>query len=233
MPTTVTSVRLDERLLRQAIALGLNISKVTEGALKAAVRDLQPRAVGIVPGDAPGIGSSIRVLMMDDGKFKPITKIRVGEAVVSYNESTRRCEQAHVIDVGPLTDEEAISVCYRISDNIGTRVDVLPATSVFCRVRFGDDAKWTPAEEVRPGHLIMNVSGSCRRFGPSGTTSIGRVQKENVKETFFKLEVYPNNSFFGNSNSVRKLHLVEDMLPAAWGMPLKGYPGQIGRLLET
>jgi len=64
-----------------------------------------------------------------------------------------------------------------------------------------------------------------------GSTTIVEVTKKFAKNSlFYKLEVYPNNSFFANSNIERKLSL--PIIGAAWGFPIKGYLGQIGSLLE-
>ena len=38
----VTSIRIDEDVLREAKALGLNVSKVAENALKQAIEQLRP-----------------------------------------------------------------------------------------------------------------------------------------------------------------------------------------------
>jgi post-segregation antitoxin (ccd killing protein) len=40
--TVVTSIRIDEDVLREAKALGLNVSKVCENALKMAIERLRP-----------------------------------------------------------------------------------------------------------------------------------------------------------------------------------------------
>jgi len=70
------------------------------------------------------------------------------------------------------------------------------------------------------------------RNGPlmGSTTIVEAAQRFTSDSLFYKLEVYPNNSFFANSNTEGKLSFPS--VEAAWGFPIKGYLGQIGSLLE-
>jgi hypothetical protein len=170
--------------------------------------------------------------MMDTGKFKPIDQVKIGDVVVSYNESTGKCEEAHVIGVGAITQDETLSSFITIVDNIGTRIEVLPQTKIYCRSGYNSDAEWTKAEDIKDGYLVASISGYYRHSSPAGSTHIKETRKNFTNERFFKLEVYPNNTFFANSNKIQKLRFTEDVLGASWGLPIRGYPGQIGRLLE-
>lgn len=227
----VSSIRLDEDLVQMASALGLNISRISSEALKRAVMNLQSSVTNVIPQGIAGVRENTRVLMADTGKFKKINQLKAGDKVVSYNSLIERCEDANVIDVGPLTSSKS-SVSFLILINkMGTKIEVLPDTKIYCWRDSYSDADWIRAMDVKPGYNISVQSGPYRRGGLTSTTVV-QAKKAFSDSLFYKLEVYPNNSFFANSNVVRKLHPLSDGLSAAWGFPIKGYLGQIGVLLE-
>lgn len=227
MPSKVTSIRLDAELLDKATAFGLNISKFCAFALKKELNKLVLN-LGIVSEETMGISKHSRVIMAGE-KFKAITKIKVGDRVLSYNQLTNRIEEANVIDVGPLTPENAFVAPTTIENSGGTKIQVLPGTKIFCRQGNLSNDDWFPAREIRSGFLAPTISHKSHFLGSTG---INKVSKGYVRDNFFRLEVYPNNSFFANSNRRRKAHYIEDYGVSVWAFLIKGYLGQIGYLLE-
>lgn len=229
----VTSIRLDEELVQKASALGLNVSKISEEALRHAVIKLQPCAVSVIPQGISGVREVARVLMADTGKFKKINHLRAGDKVVSFDPQIGSCEEANVIDVGPLTSRKTFVKFVKIVNNCDSEIELLPDTRLRCWQSSSSNADWFRAKDIRPGYSVSLQSGPYRKGGFIGSTRIVAVDEKFAETTFYKLEVYPNNSFFANSNRVRKLHYASDALGAAWGFPIKGYLGQIGALLEN
>lgn len=227
LPTKVTSIRINADLLDKATAFGINISKFCEVALSKELNRLTLN-LGIVPEGTMGISKHSRIIMAGE-KFKNITKIRVGDRVLSYNELTGRVEEANVIDVGLLTQEDAFVTPITIENNGGTKIQILPGTKIFCRQRNLSNNDWLTARDIQRDFLIPMISHKSHFFG---STLIGRVSKEYARGSFFRLEVYPNNSFFANSNLRRKTHYIEDYGASVWAFLVKGYLGQIGCLLE-
>lgn len=237
----VSSIRLDEDLIQTASVLGLNISKISAEALERAILNKLPSVTDVIPQGIMGVRDNTRVLMTDTGKFKKIAQLKAGDKVVSYNSTTERCEDANVIDVGPLTSSKSWASFWTIIDNIGTKIELLPDTKIYCWRESFSDADWLRVSDISPGYRIPPQSGYYRKGSLIGHTTIAKAEKITIAKAekmfvsdslFYKLEVYPNNSFFANSNVVRKLHPLSDGLPAAWGFPIKGYLGQIGTLLE-
>lgn len=229
----VTSVRLDEELVQKASVLGLNISKISGEALRRAVINLQPSAVNVIPQGISGVRETARVLMADTGKFEKINRLRAGDKVVSFNSQIGSCEEANVIDVGPLTTRKTFVKFIKIVNNCRSEIELLPDTRIRCWQNLSSDADWVRAKDIRPRYRVSLQSGPYRKGSLAGSTQIVSVDEKFAETTFYKLEVYPNNSFFANSNMVRKLHYASDALGAAWGFPIKGYLGQIGAFLEN
>lgn len=229
----VTSIRLDEELIQKASAFGLNISKVSEKALRHAIIGLQPRAINVIPQGISGVRETARVLMADTGKFKRIKDLRAGDKVVCFDSQIGSCDEANVIDVGPLTSRKTFVKFIRIVDNCGSEIELLPDTKLRCWQGSSSNVDWIKAKDVRSGYSVSLQSGYYRKGGLMGSTGIVAVEEKISETIFYKLEVYPSNCFFANSNRVRKLHYASDALGAAWGFPIKGYLGQIGALLEN
>lgn len=223
----MTSIRLDADLLEKAAAFNINLSRLCEYTLRREVNE-RILDLSVVPVGVTGISRKSRVIMTNK-KFKDVTKIKAGERVMSYNPTARRVEEANIIDVGPLTPEGAFVTTTIIEDNIGTRIEVLPDTKIFCWKDSFGESDWYPAKNIQAGY---HVSTASPKSFAGGSTRIQKVRKNHVRDVLFKLEVYPNNSFFANSNPRRKTHYLEDYLPSVWAFPLKGYLGQIGRLLQ-
>lgn len=227
----VTSVRLDEDIVQMASALGLNISRISSEALKRAIIDQQSGETNVIPRGIAGVRENTRVLMAETGKFKKICELKAGDKVVSYNSLIDKCENANVIDVGPLTSSKSLTSFLILINKMGTKIEILPDTKIYCWRDSYSDADWIRAVDVKQEYHISVQSGPYRRGGLTSTTVV-QAKKTVSDSLFYKLEVYPNNSFFANSNIVRKLHPISNGLPAAWGFPIKGYLGQIGVLLE-
>jgi len=228
---TVTSIRLDENLVQIASALGLNVSKITSETLKRAIMNLQPSKLNVIPLGIAGLSKNTRILMAETGKFQKADRLKAGDRVVSYDSMTEQCEDANVIDVGALTSIETLVSFFTITDNVGTTIELLPDTKLYCRRDWNSRGEWIRVMDVHPGYHIQSQSGPYRKGMLMGSTSIVEVTKEFPKDSlFYKLEVYPNNSFFANSNIERKLSWPS--IGAAWGFPIKGYLGQIGSILE-
>lgn len=225
--TKVTSVRLDANLLEKASAFGLNVSKVCEAALKNELNKLILHEGVVVPKGIVGVSRNTRILMANE-KYRNITRVHVGDKVVSNNPFTDKLEEANVIDVGPLTEEKAFLTYLTIENATGTVIKVLPDTMIFCWKDVFSDADWVPARNISRGFSAVSVSKK-RASGASGIISVKEVHTPDV---FYRLEIYPYNNFFANSNQIRKLHYVNDYMPSVWTFPVKGYMGQIGSLLE-
>jgi len=225
--TKVTSIRLDADLLEKATAFGLNISRVCEASIQNEINKQLLDENIIVPRGINGISKNSRVIM-DGRKFKSIKKIKAGEKVLSQDVFSNKLETANVIDVGPLTSDEAVMRRITIKNSSGTMIQALPDTPIFCWTSSLSQANWIAAKDVKQGFLAKSVS--CKSSG--GSTHIMKVEKEYVQDVFYRLEVYPNNNFFANSNVRRKLHYIDDLMPSVWTFPVKGYLGQIGTLLE-
>lgn len=223
----MTSIRLSADLLEKASAFGLNVSKICEAALQNEVNKLILNESIIVPKGIFGISKNSRIIM-SSGEVKNIRKIKVRDKVLSYNLSTDRLEDANVLDVGPLTSENAFATSITIENAIGTKIELLPDTKIFCWPKNFSEANWISAKDIRPNFSVRTTSHKRS----SGSTLIVKVKKNHVKDVFYRLEVYPNNSFFANSNPRRKFHYINDYMPSVWGFPIKGYLGQIGTLLE-
>lgn len=225
--TKITSIRLDADLLEKASAFGLNVSRVCEVALQNEINRLILKKTDIVPKGTVGISKNSRIIVAEE-KFKDITKVEVGDRVLSYNISTNGLEYSNVIDVGPLTSEKAFTTSKTIENAIGTKIEVLPYTKIFCWKRSVSDADWIPAKEIDSGLLAKTVSHKKA----SGSVHIVKVEENHVRDIFYRLEAYPNNNFFANSNPRRMLHYSQDYMPSVWAFPVKGYLGKIGILLE-
>ncbi len=225
--TKVTSIRLDEDILEKASAFNINISRLCEYALR---REVSKRLlnIGVLPGGTVGISRKSRVIMANK-KFKDVPRITAGERVISYNPVTNEVEEANVIDVGPLTPEDTFTTTLTIEDNIGTMIELLPDTRVFCWKDYLSDAKWVQARDIKAGYSV--TTASHKSYG-GGSTIIERIRKNHKRDVLFRLEVYPNNSFFANSNPRRKRHYLGDYPASVWAFPIKGYLGQIGIMLE-
>jgi len=225
--TRVTSIRLDLDLLEKAAAFGINVSRFCEYTLR---REVNRRLLdlGVVPVGTAGISRKSRIIMADE-RFKEISKIKVGEGVISYNPATDRVEDANVIDVGPLTSEDTFATTITIENGAGTGIEVLPDTRIFCWQDSYSKADWLPAKDIRAGYFVTVAS---HKSYAGGSTRIERTVKNHVRDIFLKLEVYPNNSFFANSNPRRKMRYFEDYPASVWAFPIKGYLGKIGVMLE-
>jgi len=99
---------------------------------------------------------------------------------------------------------------------------------IFCWSKSFWNADWISAKDVSSGFMVKTVSHKKS----SGSTHIMKVKENHAQDIFYRLEVYPNNNFFANSNPRRKLHYINDYMPSVWAFPVKGYLGQIGILLE-
>jgi len=225
--TKVTSIRLDAGLLEKATAFGLNISKVCETALENEVSKAILNESIVIPEGIVGLIKGSRIIMAER-KFKEIEKVRAGDRVLSRNESTDRLEETNVIDVGPLTSEKAFAAFVTIENAGGTQIELLPDTKIFCWRNSFSDACWLPAKDIRPSFLVSTVSHK----GSPGSTYITKVKENHIHSIFYRLELYPSNNFFANSNPRRKLHYVDDYMSSIWTFPIKGRLGQISSLLE-
>jgi hypothetical protein len=226
----VTSIRLNADLLERASAYGFNLSRLCEAALQ---NELNKRLMdeGMIPSKgAVGISRNSRIVM-NGQKFKNIERLNVGDKVVSFNLSSNRFEEANVIDVGPLTLNEAFATVITIENSGGTKIDVLPDTQIYCWMphKSSSSADWISASDIQEGYYISTRSHKSASFG---STTISKVKKTHVRDVFYRLEVYPNNNFYANSNVRRMTHFVNDYMPSVWAFPIKGYPGQIGALFE-
>jgi len=185
----------------------------------------------VIPPGIAGLSKNTRILMAETGKFERIDRLKAGDKVVSYDSMNEQCEDANVIDVGPLTSIKTLVSFLAITDNIGTTIGLLPDTKIHCSRSWNSEREWIRAMDVRPDYYISRQSGPYRKGRPSGSTVIVEAEQRFAPDSvFYKLEVYPNNSFFANSNIQRKLSFPS--VEAAWGFPIKGYLGQIGSLLE-
>lgn len=225
--TQVTSIRINSELIEKANAFGLNVSKLTEEAITREINKMMLKH-NIIPQDLQlGLSKKSRVLL-DNDRFKDISKLKIGDKVVSYNEIQNKLEPANVIDVGPLTDDKAFAMQVKISTNTKVDLEVLKHTPVFCSKGNLSTSDWVKATDIIAGFSINNVS----RVKAQGFCKILNVLSEPKKDDFYKLEVYPNNTFIANSNPLRKTRYLEDYPASVWGLPVKGYPGEIGLLLE-
>ena len=136
------------------LALGLKISRISEEAVRRAVITTLPHAINVIPEGVSGVRDNTRVLMADKGKFEKITRLKAGDRVVSYDGLTGRCEDANVIDVGPLTSERSLVSFLTVVDNIGSKIDLLPDTRIRCWEGSSPNADWTRAKDVHPGCSI-------------------------------------------------------------------------------
>lgn len=224
--TKVTSIRLNSDLLEKVSAFGLNVSRVCEFALQNEINKLILNE-NVVPKGTVGISKNSRIIMANK-KFKNIKRIKVGDKVLSHNILTDRFEDANVIDVGPLTPEKTFTTSITIVNTAGTEIEVLPGTKIFCRPETFSEVDWIPAKDIRHGFLVSTASPKSS----IGGSRIVNVNENHIHDFFFRLEVYPNNCFFANSNIRRKLHYMNDYMSSVWTFPVKGYLGQIGILLE-
>ena len=66
-----------------------------------------------------------------------------------------------------------------------------------------------------------------------GSTGVNEVKIDYKPEKFFRMTVYPNNSFFANSNTRGITHPIEDFTKSVWAFPVNGYLGDKGYLFDS
>lgn len=103
---------------------GVNISRVSERAIRYEIQNLELRKNPVIQKGIVGLGKNTRILMAEKEKFEKIDRLKAGDKVLSFNSFTRRCEEANVIDISPLTKEKAFAK-YIILNSYGIKIELL------------------------------------------------------------------------------------------------------------
>lgn len=228
MVKRVTSIRLEEELLEKAELLNLNISKIAQSSIKYEVerKTLSYLRDGfIVPHNFPGVRNTVRILSFskNKAKFKKINKLRVGDKIISYNESTKTLDYSYIISKERLNSTPSIGSCYRIF-SYDTYIDVQPTTKIFCWPRLVSESNWYEAQDIQKGYSTFTTSTVARQGShPIGSVLITEIQKDYVEDYYYLIEAYPYNTFI--ANSVEREILKPITIGASfWGFVIQGYP---------
>jgi len=227
MVKQVTSVRIEEELLNKAQLHRINLSHLFESALESELNRLDARIMqgtGFMPVNFPGLRENARILSLDEKKFKSIKKIKIGEAILSYNHINRTVEKSRVLSIEPIYDTPKMTRNITIK-HYDISLDVLPATKLYCWKRSSSRAKWIKAEDIQPGiDTFLNSPISQPGTHPLGTSGITEVYSDFIEDIFYYFEAYPYNSCFANSIHPTIKKLYRNYPESVWGFPIFGYP---------
>jgi len=125
--------------------------------------------------------------------IKPIEEIKVGDEVLSYNETTKRVEYKAVVQAFKKFSEDILSVSV---EGESLPLGVTPNHPFYVRVHRArdntgnddDEGEWLEASKLKAGNKIKLASGSWAK--------VLKIERRNGGETVYNFEVADNHNYF-------------------------------------